>query len=438
MNIRTMVRVCGAALLLVTSPLTVFAAQTTLAVESSQEAKTYPPVWIEKGSAIRFRVTGSWTMWSPSWNPVDARGHGYFKKTDGYHLGTLMGSIGGSAPFAITDGMTLTARESGYLILYPHRAGYKHLATAGSLQVSVEGYTERTPEIPEAARDAILDYRAKYLGSEITDLAWNGNVRTGDAGTLPEATLAKALMRINYFRSLAGLHPVTLSEERNRLAQQAAFMMLANRRLSHYPDKSWKWYTADGAKGAAASNLGTPQLARLLTEFIEDPGESNAACGHRRWLLHSMADEFGFGAAYDPSYHLWSAEALHVVGSRTRPAVIAQYIAWPPAGFIPSPLVFQRGSFVVPAAHGAVNTAAAKVTMSGADGESIPVRRHPEKKSSEPGFTWDIIPAFTSLDSFRLKWHNRPITVKVSGITINGEPRDYEYQFTIVFPDDIP
>ena len=74
MSIYTALRAgCIAAILVLLYPSTTFTAQITLTVESSQEAKTYPPVWIEKGSTVQFSVTGSWTMWSPSWNPVDAR-----------------------------------------------------------------------------------------------------------------------------------------------------------------------------------------------------------------------------------------------------------------------------------------------------------------------------------------------------------------------------
>ena len=60
---------------------------------------------------------------------------------------------------------------------------------------------------------------------------WNGNVATGDAGSLGEAYLAAIIARVNDYRWMAGLPGgVTLDPTENAEAQQAALMMAANDR----------------------------------------------------------------------------------------------------------------------------------------------------------------------------------------------------------------
>ena len=94
-----------------------------LTVEASQQKKLYIPVWIEKGSTVTFRVKGAWSMWHPSWGMVNYRGHTSFRKTNGHHLGTLMGCVEGGESFTIEDNMKFVSPVSGYLMLYPHRHG---------------------------------------------------------------------------------------------------------------------------------------------------------------------------------------------------------------------------------------------------------------------------------------------------------------------------
>ncbi len=60
---------------------------------------------------------------------------------------------------------------------------------------------------------------------------WNGNVATGDAGSLGEAYLAAMIARVNDYRWMAGLPGgVTLDATENAEAQQAALMMAVNDR----------------------------------------------------------------------------------------------------------------------------------------------------------------------------------------------------------------
>ena len=52
------------------------------------------------------------------------------------------------------------------------------------------------------------------------------------------------LLRLNYYRAMAGVPAtVTFSDTYNAMDQQAALMMSANGQLSHSPPTTWTCYT---------------------------------------------------------------------------------------------------------------------------------------------------------------------------------------------------
>ena len=98
----------------------------------------------------------------------------------------------------------------------------------------------------EAARTLYLE---EYLGSASSDSGWTGNHASCGAGVTSETFRAAILRRINYFRSMAGIPPLTgFNDTYNQKAQSAALMMSVNRTLSHSPDASWICYTEEGEK----------------------------------------------------------------------------------------------------------------------------------------------------------------------------------------------
>jgi hypothetical protein len=210
---RLLIVLCGVFLLL-TSAVSLVAATTTVTVDAAQEPRVYHQVWIEKGSVITFSMRGRWTMGDPSWAPVDWRGHTHFRRIDGHHLGALMGGVAGSAAIEIEDGMEWRSPRAGYLVLYPHRNRYKHLAARGQLQVTIEGHARKSFSLAPEAKRVLDEYRDIYLASTVTSLGWTGSIADSDAGTLPQAVLDRVLMRVNYFRRLAGLHPSCLRRKK--------------------------------------------------------------------------------------------------------------------------------------------------------------------------------------------------------------------------------
>ena len=162
---------------------------------------------------------------------------------------------------------------------------------------------------------------------------------SGNAGTLGGDYLAAIVARVNAYRWMAGLPGgVTLDATENEEAQQAALIMAANVELSHSPDPTWLDYSAAGAMAPLTLTSRWGSRARAAIDLdMTDPGASNTFVGHRRWILYPPTQTMGVGDI--PA----DANALYVVQPPT-PAPAVTAVAWPPAGYVPAPLIPQRWS----------------------------------------------------------------------------------------------
>ncbi len=271
---------------------------------------------------------------------------------------------------------------------------------------------------PLSARDSVvLDYNTNYLGSSVTDPGWTGDVGTCNAGTVPQSTHDAVIKRLNYFRRLVSLNSnCTLDASKFAMEQETALMMDANGMSNHFPPTSWLCWTQLGYDGAGSSNLyyGVP-ATNAVTGFIQDPGASNTACGHRRWILYSSQNKFSYGTT-----NLSMALYVFNTGNNTQ---IPEFIAYPPKGYIPQQLVFPRWSFGKPGA----NFSAASVSMTGPSG-NVPLTVLPVAVGyGDPTLAWEPTGIITNSTS------DVTYTVTVSGIT--GAPStSYTYNVVIIKP----
>lgn len=277
-------------------------------------------------------------------------------------------------------------------------------------------------------------YRAIYASSEGVASGFNGNVDAGQAGTTSREFRDAIARRLNYFRAMAGVPAdVTFDDELNRRAQLAALMMSANGQLSHVPPKTWRHYSDDGAQAAGKSNLNLADGPGAIDGYIEDFGDNNGFAGHRRWALYSAAGVMGTGDV-DAQGKNRAANALYTVNSsafRAKPALREAFVAWPPPGFVPTPLVYPRWSFGI--ASGSLENAV--VTMTNAAGAAVQVR----VEARRTGFGDDAIvwvpdgwdansgarPAFTGDTSFH---------VVVDKVVVAGASKRFEYDVTLFDP----
>ncbi len=157
-----------------------------------------------------------------------------------------------------------------------------------------------------------------------------------DPGAVPAAAQENALRRTNLYRWLAGMPPAVI-EARALVQEQACAVTLHGLgTLSHSPPPDRPCYSAEGAAGAGSSNLamGTG-LADSVDLYVDDGGVPSL--GHRRWVLGATLGATAFG--HKPPFSCMYT--FDMSGSSD-----AEFVAWPPPGYVPVEAARGRWSFV--------------------------------------------------------------------------------------------
>ncbi len=283
-------------------------------------------------------------------------------------------------------------------------------------------------------------YNAVYLSSDRVPMRSSADVSTCTPGTNDTGFNEAVLRRINALRAMAGLPAdVTFLGVNNVRNQQAAVMMSANNMLSHTPTNTWHCYTADGALAAENSNIALGFSGpNAITGYIWDAGNNNVMVGHRRWILYPQTQIMGTGDV--PSQGGFSAaNATWVFDGHyndPRPATREPYVAWPPPGYVPYPVVFPRWSFACSnAAFTYANFTNATVTMR-SNGVPIAVNKSPVLPGAgENTLVW--VPLGLNADSYNTTFpFNGADTVYTVAISnILGAPQTwYTYSVTVFDP----
>lgn len=270
------------------------------------------------------------------------------------------------------------------------------------------------------------DFKENYKGSNIAygELGWTGNVENCDAGALPETSLKKITQRLNYLRRIAGVPDgCEFREEFNNKCQKSALIMDANNELTHNPEKSFKCYTNEGGEGSANSNISQGAYGSdALTLFVEDGGSNNYSVGHRRWLLNPARKIFGFGSTNSYAA-LWVLGGVNTTFSDSiYDKYDNQFVCWPPADFVPEPLVFRRWSFSLQNA----DLSNATISMTN-NGKAIALKKEEYYAGyGSPTTVW--VPEITNNIS-------TPTTYKITigNVKLNDKPiLSYTYSVTIL------
>jgi len=273
-------------------------------------------------------------------------------------------------------------------------------------------------------------YLVDYQSSVGVDSEWTGNHATCGTGTTSEDFRAAVLRRINYFRSMAGIPPLTgFNATYTQKAQAAALMMSVNRALSHSPDSSWTCYTAEGREGAGSSNLYLGVYGpEAISGYVYDPGGGNYPVGHRRWILYPQTQYMGTGDipprdGYPAANALWVFDQENMWGPR--PETRDDFVAWPPPGYVPYQVVYPRWSFAYPQA----DFSQASVTMM-RDGEPLTLQINtPVNGYGENTLVWEPQVSFGSPPTADTSYQ-----VAVSKVIIGGQSRDFTYTVIIFDP----
>jgi uncharacterized protein YkwD len=291
--------------------------------------------------------------------------------------------------------------------------------------------TQTPPWIDISTRQTVLDYYAnQYLTSDGVPIVWSGDLNSCNAGDTSPVYRAAITRRINYYRAMAGVPAIiTLNDTYNQKAQAAALMMSRNNALNHTPPNTWLCYSAIGYAGASSSNiaLGASGPA-AISLYMRDNGSGNTASGHRRWILYPQTQQMGTGDIPATSGY-WAANALVVFDDHTwdtRPATRDAFVAWPPPGYVPYPVVYARWTF----AYAGADFSSATVSMdTGATNLAVSVST-PQNGYGENTLVW-IPMGLNDGSNWPQPTADTTYHITVSNVIISGQPHSFSYNVII-------
>ncbi len=156
-----------------------------------------------------------------------------------------------------------------------------------------------------------------------------------DPGEVSLDAIRNAVLRTNLYRWLAGLGPAGYGRDLFDAVQECSVIQNALGGLDHHPPAGTPCYTQLGGDTAGRSNLAVGSgMAGSVDAYVGDQGVDSL--GHRRWVLSPNLSETAFGLKDRFS-------CMHVF--RSGNAAPVEFVAWPPAGYVP--LAAARGRWSV-------------------------------------------------------------------------------------------
>ena len=296
------------------------------------------------------------------------------------------------------------------------------------------------PPIDTTDRTQVLSwYRLYYRPGVAVAPEWTGSIETGAPGTLGFPYRAATLQRINYYRAMSGLPGnVVFDDAANARCQQAALMMSAQHAISHQPSNRWKFYTPAAAETAAHANLDLDwhgdEGPGAIDRYMSDYGSDNGCVGHRRWLLYNAARVMGTGAVPAAGSGHPGANVTFIGGPTVCPPGAPPSAAWPPAGFVPATLVYDRWSYAY--ANADFHLATVRVSKNGV---ALPATREPVRFQTRPDGTGTIVGNNTLVWTLPGNVVNRAADetyrVQIDNVYIAGACRQFAYTVTSIDPN---
>ena len=195
-------------------------------------------------------------------------------------------------------------------------------------------------------------YNAVYLASAGTPMGSTAVTDQCLPGTNAPDFLNATLLRINWFRAMAGLPAsVTFDGVENTQDQAAAVMMAEHGALQHVGVwTNWDCFTVAATNASANSNLALGSAGPdAITQYMLDFGPNNYEVGHRRYIIYPQTQIMGTGDVPAENTNL-AANATWVFDANfygPRPATRAPCVAWPTPGFAPWQVVYPQWSFAL-------------------------------------------------------------------------------------------
>ena len=303
-------------------------------------------------------------------------------------------------------------------------------------------------------RGSVVAAYMDAFGRGIPELTWTGAHGRCEPGDSSDDLRRATLERVAYYRAMAGVPAVVVEDpEHSKLAQAAALMMSTEGSLTHHPEPGYACFSTDGQLAAANSNLYLGRTGpQAIDGYIEDPGDRNRDVGHRSTILHPPTRAMGVGhVAAGEGRHaanvLWVFDDL-VFADEVLTREPEEFVAWPPRGFVPAPIIYPRWSFAL--AEADFDTARVAMEVDGRAIELDVVTRQ-SKVGEVPSsiVVWEPDPDMMSSLVFQPLAYDTvdEVTVSVTvhdvGLPDDGAPissaavLDFDYEVTVVAAPDV-
>jgi hypothetical protein len=264
-------------------------------------------------------------------------------------------------------------------------------------------------------------------------------------GSLTDGTSRRALDRLNFLRSLVGLPTVPYDPSHDGDVQAASLIFAANAAISHTPDAGWECYTAAGANGAGTSNIAVSAKSSAFVPVPENfvdlwaDDVDVASLGHRRWLVDPFLSQVAFGMAHGPtrvsSWPYAAGSAIRVINASDADVstLPLEFVAYPrgdfPAEMFTTSWYLSFSVLADPTSRwgndaGTVDLSGAVITVK--DGMGTPhaisdVSSNNLGQGIPNSLQWKVAGLQTDTS----------YTVSITGVKVNGTPRDYSYAFRL-------
>lgn len=275
----------------------------------------------------------------------------------------------------------------------------------------------------------VNDYLTNYEPNDfsVNEINWTGNVNNCTTGNYNYNINTKMLNRIKFLRRICALNDdVVFVESLNAKCREAILMFEKNENISHClgtngaPCNTWSCNSADAILAAQRSNIsyGDWDYFDPFELYILEEGSFNDAVPHMKWLLYSKAKTFG--NAIGPNMNV-----IYIYDNFGNPSMNQKdYIAFPPEGFVPAPIIKNKWFFAVPNA----NFSNATVTITNENGNNIPLTIATRNSTfGDRAITWIV----DNIDTNNI--YDVSYTVTVSNIT-NAPSSTYSYTIIVTQP----
>ena len=265
-------------------------------------------------------------------------------------------------------------------------------------------------------RNDVLAFHHNIYAASVGDqarMAWTGSQAAQTEGTIARSYVNDVQRRINYHRALAGVPtnvklntgaPVWVGPDetappagttKEAASQRAALMFSLAGTVTHNPPNAppFSCWTLAAWNAASHGNLSLGfNGAEAVDAYMRDSDSNGSSvwvpsAGHRRWLILPGSTNMGNGDVPAGS-GCRAVNVLYVVPRTEEIAAEAPaFVAWPPAGWFPAPLMTVLWSLSYPGA----DFSAATVQVTGPGG-AVPVTviDGTSTEYGDPAITWTV------------------------------------------------